>query len=272
MAQTVGGGLSGKIVAKLHDHGADFKSDFEKETNTEQLLTPERIMQYEQIRANEIGIKHEERIKELDSDKITDENILEAYEKLGGGKRFFKKNSDAIKSEAEKLNNNIMGYDEIIEHETSRRNAYEKLLNDTQKPIDELRKVQVDLNDQINVMDGYEKLLTGYIGKGKDVFNSDESLLKFKDEVAGDTAQEKVNKSEDVVEAGKKEEEAGNKLKNDIIELDKVVNSDEEQIDLRQFLKEQNEAAPATEHEPESGESEKITWQEYLKEQSASGE
>jgi hypothetical protein len=276
MAQTVGGGLSGMIVAKLHDYGADFKSDFEKEKNTEELLTPERIMEYEQIRVTEKGAKHDDRIKELDTDEMTDDNILEAYRKMGAGKSFFKKNSDAIKSEAEKLNNNVMSYDEIINYETGRMNNYEKLLKAAQEPVQNMLDVKVGLQEQLAVMNDYKKVVEEYLGKGNKVFENEDNLSKFSKETVGETAQNKVAKSDVVVEA--EENVKADDIKDNIEKLEEGLENDgegggaEELIDIRQFLKEQNEAAPATEHEPESGESEKITWQEYLKEQSASGE
>lgn len=215
------GTLVDKIISKIKN-----KTGFEKSLNPETVLTPQVIMEYEIERENELAQKHENRINELEN--ANEEDILQKYYDLGGGKRFFRTNSEAVKEQQVKNNENIWGYEQIIKYEEERKKHYEELLANINKPLVDIEEVKKGIETQKNQLEEYQNMIDS--DKMAEAFKNRGKFNEFTKATVGENAQgvteSIINTQEDATTTGHKAMEA---LKVLVDEMEKEPDMNEEE-------------------------------------------
>lgn len=214
------GTLVDRIISKVKN-----KTGFEKDLNPETVLTPQVIMEYEIERENELAQKHENRITELEN--TNEEDILQKYYDLGGGKRFFRTNSEAVKEQQAKNNENIWGYDQIVKYEEDRKKHYEELLANINKPLADIEEVKKGIETQKTQLEEYQIMIDP--GKVAESFKNRSKFNEFTKATIGENAQGVaegiINTQEDADTTGHKAMEALNAL---VEEMEKEPDMSEE--------------------------------------------
>lgn len=214
------GTLVDRIISKVKN-----KTGFEKDLNPETVLTPQVIMEYEIERENELAQKHENRITELEN--TNEEDILQKYYDLGGGKRFFRTNSEAVKEQQAKNNENIWGYEQIVKYEEDRKKHYEELLANINKPLADIEEVKKGIETQKTQLEEYQIMIDP--GKVAESFKNRSKFNEFTKATIGENAQGVaegiINTQEDADTTGHKAMEALNAL---VEEMEKEPDMSEE--------------------------------------------
>ena len=219
-AQTDGVSFKDRLKATLHNMGlSDGSVGYDDSLNADELLTPQKILDYEKRASDKEAADHENRLKELQ--ESTDENAWEKYKELGGGKGFLRSvERELLSSEERKFHDKKWGFAEIHEYEKGRLKYYQGLQKRAAEPKTKLENMIAELDTQIQesqkAADGIKK----YLGKKgmQTVFVNSEGFQTFVSE-SGDIHKSMQNVTQGVTGLKPKLKKQAEKIRKNIREL-----------------------------------------------------
>ena len=218
MAMSDGESTKDKINNVLSQIYSGYSTGYDNSLNAESVLTPQMIMDYENDQKAEISRKHDERIKLLENQEISDDELWEKYQQMGGGKRFAKVNKDEISQESEAVEQNFYNYDNIIAYEKRRVDHYTTIRNSINEPIEEMRKKGEELQKKMEELEGIKDELSQVTPETFFLGNN-----ALDDQVNG--IKQKSTESKDILSGDMKQYETA--IKKQVSELDDYLNDEE---------------------------------------------
>lgn len=195
-----------------------YRTGYDKSLKAESVLTPQMIMEYENDQKAEISRKHDERIKLLENQEISDDELWEKYLQMNGGKRFARVNKDEISQESEVVKQNFYNYDNIIAYEKRRVDHYTTIRNSINEPIEKMRKKGEELQKKMEELEAIKNELNQVTPET--FFLGDNAL---DDQVNG--IKQKSTESKDILSGDMKQYETA--IKKQVSELDDYLNDEE---------------------------------------------
>ena len=218
MAMSDGESTKDKINNVISQIYSGYSTGYDNSLNAESVLTPQMIMDYENDQKAEISRKHDERIKLLENQEISDDELWEKYQQMGGGKRFAKVNKDEISQESEAVEQNFYNYDNIIAYEKRRVDHYTTIRNSINEPIEEMRKKGEELQKKMEELEGIKDELSQVTPETFFLGNN-----ALDDQVNG--IKQKSTESKDILSGDMKQYETA--IKKQVSELDDYLNDEE---------------------------------------------
>lgn len=132
----------------LLDKVIGYETGFDESVKAEDVLTPQILLKHEKKVRDEAVKKHNDRLKRLREDDVTDENALEIYRQAGGGRGFFDHESvDLGRTQS------VMGasadFQNILAYEKERLENYEKAREELVRPLEKIKESRTKLRQQL---------------------------------------------------------------------------------------------------------------------------
>ena len=156
MAMSDGESTKDKINNVVSQVYSGYSTGYDNSLKAEEVLTPQMILEYEERQKAEIRQKHDERIRLLEDQEISDDELWEKYQQMGGGKRFAKVNKAEISQESEEVTQNFYNYDNITAYEERRLQHYNTIKNSIDEPINKMQGKAAELQKKMEELQGIQ--------------------------------------------------------------------------------------------------------------------
>ena len=156
MAMSDGESTKDKINNVVSQIYSGYSTGYDNSLKAEEVLTPQMILEYEERQKAEIRQKHDERIRLLENQEISDDELWEKYQQMGGGKRFAKVNKAEISQESEEVTQNFYNYDNITAYEERRLQHYNTIKKSIDEPINKMQGKAAELQKKMEELQGIQ--------------------------------------------------------------------------------------------------------------------